>query len=68
MDYPIGIEMTKDYLSYELSGAALKLAKDVMLIKERENVVINADTSTDRRVVEATAKAISAINANLFFM
>ncbi|MDW7668972.1 MAG: hypothetical protein SCJ93_09120 [Bacillota bacterium] len=64
MDYPIGIEMTKDYLSYELAGAALKLAKDVMLIEEGENVVINADTSTDRRVVEATAKAISALNAN----
>lgn len=60
MEYPLGIEMTQDYLSYEVSKAALKLVKDVMLVKEGETVVITADTSTDRRVVEAIARAANA--------
>lgn len=61
MEYPIGIEMTRDYLSYEVAKAAMTLAKDVMLIKKDENVVITADSTTDRRVVEATANAVYAI-------
>lgn len=36
MEYPIGIEMSKDYLSYEVSKAAYKLVHDVML-RERSN-------------------------------
>ena len=61
MEYPIGIEMTKDYLSYEVTKSALTLVRDVMLVQENENVVITADTTTDRRVVEATAEAVYAI-------
>lgn len=57
----IGVEPNKEYLSYELSKAALKLVKDVMLIKKGENVVISADSSTDRRVVESTAEAVYCI-------
>ncbi len=64
MDYPIGIEMSNDYLSYETANAALKLVKDVMLAQKGENVVITADSSTDRRVVEATANAAYSIGAN----
>ena len=64
MDYPIGIEMSNDYLSYETANAALKLVKDVMLAKKGENVVITADSSSDRRVVEATANAAYSIGAN----
>lgn len=64
MNYPIGIEMTGDYLSFEVPKAALKLVRDVMLIKEGENVVITADSSTDRRVVEEVAKASFSIGAN----
>ncbi|NLW22178.1 MAG: hypothetical protein GXY88_02815 [Tissierellia bacterium] len=64
MEYPIGVEMTKDYLSYELSKAAMKLVRDVMLVKEGENVVINADSSSDRRLVEAVAKAVYTLDAN----
>ncbi len=37
MEYPIGIEMSKDYLSYEVSKAAYKLVHDVMLVQPGEN-------------------------------
>ncbi len=63
MKYPIGIEMTEQYLSFEVQSAALKLVKDVMLTKPGETVVITADSSTDTRVVEATAKAAYSIGA-----
>lgn len=33
MEYPIGIEMTDSYQSYEVQKAAMKLVKDVMLVK-----------------------------------
>ena len=46
MDYPIGSEMTKGYLSLEVAQAALKLVKDIMLVRKGENVVITADTSS----------------------
>ena len=64
MEYPIGIEMTGQYLSFEVAQAALKLVKDVMLVKEGEDVVITADTSSDRRVVEAVANAAYMVGAN----
>ncbi|HHW02229.1 MAG TPA: hypothetical protein GXX35_05395 [Thermoanaerobacterales bacterium] len=63
MELNIGIEPAKEYLSFELAKGALKLVKDVMLVKEGENVVITADSSTDRRVVEATANAVFSIGA-----
>ena len=47
MEYPIGVEMAPDYLSYEVSKAAYKLVKEVMLVKPGENVVVTGDTSTD---------------------
>ena len=64
MQYPIGIEMTEDFLSYELAKSALILTKDVMLIQPGENVVITADTTSDMRVVEATANAVQTLKAN----
>ncbi|MEL7650159.1 MAG: hypothetical protein AAGU76_18905 [Sedimentibacter sp.] len=64
MEYPIGIEMSKDYLSFETAKAAMKLVRDVMLVKEGENVVLTADTSSDRRVVEAVAQAVYTVGAN----
>jgi leucyl aminopeptidase (aminopeptidase T) len=63
MEYPIGTEMTEKYLSYEAAMSAMKLVKDVMLVKKGETVVITADTSTDRRVVESVAQATYAIGA-----
>lgn len=64
MDYPIGSEMTKGYLSLEVAQAALKLVKDIMLIRKGENVVITADTSSDSRVVEAVSKAVYMVEGN----
>ena len=51
MEYPIGIEMSKDYLSYEVSKAAYKLVHDVMLVQPWENVVIILFIYTDKRVM-----------------
>ena len=64
MEYPIGIEMTNNYLSFELAKSAYTLVKDVMLLKEGENVVITGDSSSDRRVVEATANAVLIAGGN----
>lgn len=64
MEYPIGVEMSNTYLSFEVTNAALKLVRDVMLVKEGENVVITADTSADFRVVEAVAGAAYSVGAN----
>lgn len=63
MEYPIGVEMSRDYLSFETAGAALKLVRDFMLVKEGENVVITADTSSDFRVAEAIAGAVCGVGA-----
>lgn len=63
MELNIGIEPAKEYLSYELAKGALTLVKDVMLVKEGENVLITGDSSSDRRVVEATANAVYSIGA-----
>lgn len=64
MEYPIGVEMSEDYLSYELHKAAFKLVNNVMLVKSEESVVITADSSTDMRVVHAVMKAACMIGAN----
>ncbi len=59
--FSIGIEPRDEYMSYEVAKGALTLAKDVMLIRKGENVVLTADSCSDRRVVEATAEAVFAI-------
>ena len=59
--FNIGIEPRDEYMSYELAKGAYTLAKDVLLVQKGENVVITADSCTDRRVVEATAEAVFAI-------
>ena len=64
MEYPIGVEMSNTYLSFEVTNAALKLVRDFMLVKEGEDVVITADTSADFRVVEAVAGAAYSVGAN----
>ena len=66
MEYPIGIEMSKDYLSYEVSKAAYKLVHDVMLVQPGENVVITGDTSTDKRVLEALMSAAYTVGTDQF--
>lgn len=61
MELNLGIEPRSEYLALELAKGALTLTRDVMLIKPGENVVITGDTSTDKRVVDATAAAVYAI-------
>lgn len=61
MELSLGIEPRESYLSLELAKGAVILARDVMLIKPGESVVISGDTSTDSRVVNATAAAVYAI-------
>jgi len=50
-------------LDLELAVATLKLVRDVLKVQEGEEVAITADTGSDWRVVEATAKAAAQVNA-----
>lgn len=63
MELVIGTETLRDYLSFEVAGAARKLVEDVMLARGGEHVAITADTSSDARVVDATARAAYAAGA-----
>lgn len=47
--------------SLELIKAAYKLVKDVMKVESGEETIITADTSSDWRVVEATAGAVNVV-------
>ncbi|NDZ82340.1 hypothetical protein G3I19_28155 [Streptomyces sp. SID10853] len=64
MDMYSRLEPRPEYLSFELALAARKLVEDVMLVKPGEDVVLTGDTSSDRRVVEATAQAVAAAGAH----
>ncbi len=59
--FTIGMEMRDEYMSFELAKGAMTLARDVMLVKPGENVVITGDSCTDRRVVEAIAGAAFSV-------
>jgi len=59
----IGTEGRNEFLSFELAKSAKELVENVMLVKEKENVVITADTSSDERVVRATANAVYTAGA-----
>jgi len=63
MDITIGTEVRDEYLSWEVEAGARKLVENIMLTEEGENVVISADTSSDMRVVQATARAVYAAGA-----
>ena len=63
MELSLGTEVGDDYLRWELGASARKLVEDVMLTRPGENLVITADTSSDRRVVDATAEAAYAAGA-----
>ncbi|MFV2043485.1 MAG: hypothetical protein ACC700_09675 [Anaerolineales bacterium] len=60
MSPAIGTESTEKYMSFELTRGARTLVEEVMLAKPGEDLVITADTASDWRVVEATAKAAYA--------
>jgi hypothetical protein len=55
MKLDLGTETQTGYLAFELAKTARKLVEEVFPIGTGENVVITADTSTDSRVVAATA-------------
>jgi leucyl aminopeptidase (aminopeptidase T) len=59
----VGTESRGEYLSLELASAAQKLVLEAMPVKPGEQVVITADTSSDERVVRATAQAAYAAGA-----
>lgn len=61
MDLNIGIETRNEYMNLELQKGAYTLAKEIMLIKPGENVVISGDTASDKRVIDAVAGAVYAI-------
>lgn len=63
MEIEIGTEIRDEYLSWEVTAGARKLIEDIMLTQPGESVVITADTSSDMRVVQATAKAAYAAGA-----
>lgn len=60
MEFALGTETLNDYLSFEVAAAARKLVEQVMLARPGEQVAITADTSSDPRVVWATANAAYA--------
>lgn len=63
MELDYGTEPRSEFYSFELGGSARKLIDEIMLVKKGENVVITADTSSDKRVVDATAQAAFATGA-----
>jgi leucyl aminopeptidase (aminopeptidase T) len=63
MDIEFGTEIRDEYLNWEVEAGARKLVEDIMLAKKGETVVISADTSSDMRVVQATARAAYAAGA-----
>ncbi len=63
MDIELGTEIRDEYLDWEVAAGARKLIEDIMLAQQGETVVITADTSSDMRVVRATARAAYAAGA-----
>ena len=61
MDLNIGTETRNEYMNLELQKGAYTLAKEIMLIKPGENVVISGDTASDKRVIDAVAGAVYSI-------
>jgi len=54
--------MSKEF-EYELTKAAMILAKDMFQLKPGETIVITADTQSDMRVVHAAAAAAHSVGA-----
>jgi len=63
VELQLGTELSKEYLAFEAAAACRKLLETVMLVKPGENVVISADTQSDRRVVDLTAQMTFAAGA-----
>lgn len=63
MEFQFGTETRDQYCSMELAAAAHKLVTEAFPVKEGENVLITADSSSDARVVDATACAVKVAGA-----
>ena len=59
-----GIESRDGYLALEPARTARKFVKEVLPIQPGEDIALTADTTTDARVVNATAEAILALGAH----
>ena len=64
MKIDLGTETRSGYLSFELAKTTRKLVEEVFPIHKDEDVVVTADTTTNSRVVNATAEAIFAVGAH----
>ncbi len=60
MTYSVNIEQTNLY-GFELARAAYLLVHNLRPIEKGHQVLISADTTSDMRVVEATAQAVFAV-------
>jgi leucyl aminopeptidase (aminopeptidase T) len=63
MDLDKALEPAPEYYWIELGRMSRKLVEEFFPIKPGENVVITADTQSDWRVVQETARAVYAIGA-----
>ncbi len=63
MDLTIGTELRDEYMNWELEAGAKKLVEEMMLVKPGETVAVTGDTSSDMRVIQATARAVLCAGA-----
>ncbi|MEM3489200.1 MAG: aminopeptidase [Nitrososphaerota archaeon] len=58
-----GFKMLTFFLEFEIGKAAKILCEELLKLKSGETFIITADTESDRRVVDATARAALACDA-----
>jgi leucyl aminopeptidase (aminopeptidase T) len=61
MGLAIGNESRDDYLSLELTAAAMKLVMDVRPVRPGDQVLVTVDSAGDMRAARATAAAVQAV-------
>jgi len=61
MELAYGTEPRSEFYSFELAAAAHRLVSEVRPIRPGQQVAITADTLSDSRVVEATARAVYTV-------
>jgi leucyl aminopeptidase (aminopeptidase T) len=61
VELAIGNESRDDYLTFELTAAALKLVTEVRPVGRGQQVLISVDSAGDMRAARATAGAVQAV-------
>ena len=61
MDFQLGTEPREEFLDLELARAAHKLVTEMRPIQLGDQVLITADSASDARVVQATARAVYTV-------